>query len=141
MPKIVWGTLQRFIKTGSSKNFMQKRGVQRFSVESFSLTVPKNFAGEHFWASEIFLYRKKLRIRRGRHVSPSGIVCPKLSQNIVGDPSVFQNCSGIKIFFWIIGVSQFCRIFFVSYRQKSSWANTSVFQKYSLFKIFWIRGV
>ena len=31
-------------------------------------------------------------------------------------------------------------IFLVSYRQKSPWANRSVFQKFSCFKIFWIIG-
>ena len=33
------------------KTIMNKRGVARFSVESFCLTVPKFFVGEPFFAS------------------------------------------------------------------------------------------
>ena len=46
MPKFLWGTLQWFIKTWSSKNFMHKIGVfHDFPWKTFCLTVPKNFAG------------------------------------------------------------------------------------------------
>ena len=36
-----------------SKSFMDEKGVSRFSVESFSLTVPKNFVKEPFSVSLI----------------------------------------------------------------------------------------
>ena len=36
------------------KKFMNKRGVARFSVESFSLTVPRSFVGEPFSVSLIW---------------------------------------------------------------------------------------
>ena len=38
------------------------------------------------------------------------------------------------------GVTFFRRSFFASNRRNSSWANLSVFQNYSGFKIFWIIG-
>ena len=45
------------LKCQVSKNFMQKNGISRFSVEIFCL-VRKNFVGEHFGISEKCGYRK-----------------------------------------------------------------------------------
>ena len=41
--KFLWGTLQCFRKFGVSKNFMQNRGVSRFSVEIFWSHSAENF--------------------------------------------------------------------------------------------------
>ena len=97
-------------KIRAPRKTMQKREVQRFSVDNFSLTVPKNFVGERFCLSEKFQYGKSSWISRGCHVYPSMFFGPKLPKNVVGDTSVFQKCSGIKIFS-IIGVSQFFEFF------------------------------
>ena len=53
---------------------------------------------------------------------------------------MFQKCSGIKIFLDNRGITIFSN-FFVSHRQKSSWANRYVFQKYSGINTFCIIGV
>ena len=52
VPNFLWGTLQRFIKTWSSKNFMHKIGVHRLSVEKF-----KSHSTEKF-RRVIFVFRK-----------------------------------------------------------------------------------
>ena len=59
------GTLLCFRNFMLSKNFMDKRGVSRFSVENFRITVPKNFVEEPFLVSEKFWNRNFSCIRGG----------------------------------------------------------------------------
>ena len=85
-------------KNRAPKKTMHKRGVQRFSVDNFSLTVPKNFVGKRFCVSEISsteknygeegsvtFFRRKLFVQNRRKTSSA-------------NPSMFQKCSGIRSF-------------------------------------------
>ena len=81
-----------------------------FPWQTSSLTVPKITVGEGFCLSKKCYYGKSFWIRRGCHVFPSKFFCPKSPKTSWVSPSVFQKCSGIKMF-WITGVRQFCRLF------------------------------
>ena len=111
-----------------------------FPWKTFSLTVPKNFVGERFCLSQKFQCGKSLWIRRGCHVLPLKFFCPKTPKNIVGEPFCDSETFWYEKFLDNGGITNLLK-FFVSHRQKSPWANTSVFQNYSDFKIFWIIGV
>ena len=56
---------------GTSKNFMFSRGVSRFSVDFFGLTVLKNFVGNDFNLPEILGYRNFPSLRTENHVLQS----------------------------------------------------------------------
>ena len=77
--------------------FYEKEGVSRLFVQTFCLTVPKNFVGERFSVSENLEYRKILRIRWGGcHVSPPKTLCLTVPKKIVGESfsEVFHKISG-----------------------------------------------
>ena len=84
------------------------RGISFFPLKNFSLTVPQNFVGT-INVSEIFGYRKTLRIRRGCHYSTLTFL-PHSAKK-----SVFRENSGIENFHDRSGdATMVCRIFFVS---------------------------
>ena len=66
--------------------------------------------------------------------------CPKSPKNIVGEPFCLSENFWYQKFFDNKGIIILCN-FFVSHRQKSSWANPSVFQNCSGFKVCRIIGV
>ena len=66
--KFRWGTLRCIRKFRVAKNFMHQRGgYQVSSSKTFCHTVPKNFLREYCGASENFVHRNILCIRRGYH--------------------------------------------------------------------------
>ena len=60
---------------GVSKNLMHKRGLSRFSVDFFCLTVPKTFVGEPFSAAPISGIEKQLCLRGLCHDVLSNFFC------------------------------------------------------------------
>ena len=64
----------------------------------------------------------------------------QVAENIVGEPFCVTEMFWYQKFSDKRGIKNLSN-FFVSHRQKSSWANCSVFQKYSGIKLFWIIGV
>ena len=58
--KFRWGTLRYIIKFRLSKNFMAKRSISLFSVELYSLILPKKLDGEPLFVSESLGQRKCL---------------------------------------------------------------------------------
>ena len=54
----LWASLQDFRKFGVLKSFIHYRGYHVFPSQSFCLTVPNYFIGEHCGVSENFFYRK-----------------------------------------------------------------------------------
>ena len=80
---------------------MQKRGYH-FSFKIFCLTVPENFAGEHFGVSENFVYRIFLCIReKGYRVSPSKTFCHTVPKNFVGEHFGVSENFGYRKYIWI----------------------------------------
>ena len=84
---------------------MDKKGVSRFSVEVFWSQIAEKIVGESFCISEIFWYQKFFDNRLITNLSTFFVSHRQKSS--WANPSVFQNCSGFKIF-WIIGLSRFC---------------------------------
>ena len=64
----------------------------------------------------------------------------KVAENIVGEPFCVSQMFWYQKFLDNRGITILSK-YFVSHRQKSSWANGSVFQKYSGIILFWIIGV
>ena len=98
---------------------MQKRGSHDFPSKIFGLTVPKNFIGEHFGVTEIFLTKIFMHRRGGGGITVlSKIFCltgPK-RKALYGNPSVFQKISGIeKILLIRGGISRFSVEIFMSH--------------------------
>ena len=71
-------------KNRAPKKTMHKRGVQRFSVDNFSLTVPKNFVGKRFCVSELFWFQNFLD---NRVITFLSIVFVAQCRKICGEPS------------------------------------------------------
>ena len=68
------------------------------------------------------------------------IFLSQVAKNIVGEPFCVSEMFWYQNFLDNRG-STILPNFFVSHRQKSSWANRSVFQNYTGIKMFWITGV
>ena len=64
----------------------------------------------------------------------------QVAENIVGEPFCVSEMFWYQKFLDNRG-NTILPNFFVSHRQKSSWANRSVFQNYTGIKMFWITGV
>ena len=120
---------------GHPNNLCIIEEILGFPWKSFSLTVPKNFVGERFCLSEKFKYGKSSWIRRGVWRFSVEVFCPKMPKNIVGEHFCVPETFWYEKFLDNRSITIFL-IFFVSHRQKSPWANTSVFQNYSCFKGF-----
>ena len=116
---------------------MHKIGVQRLSVEKFQSHGTEKLRGGTLLCFRNFLVRKKIWIRRECHVFPSKFFGPNLPKKIVGAPSCVSEMFWYQKFLDNRGIT-ILSIFFVSHRQKSSWANPPSFQNYSGFKFFWI---
>ena len=107
--------------------------VSRFSVEIFCLTVPKNFFREHFGASEVFGYRRVLRIKEW------GRVITFLRRNFFSHNAekflsrtlrCVKKLQGLETFLHKKLVSQFYFKIFLSPCRISSMGSRFVFQKF-----------
>ena len=124
-------------------------GVSRFSVQKVSVSLPKNFVGEHFGVSGNFGYRKNLCIREG-----GGISFPRLKLFVtqyrkfsLGNTSVYREFSGIENFYASEGggggegvITCLSRKLFVTQYRKISLGNTSVYREISGIENFYASG-
>ena len=72
----LWASLQNFRNFGVLKIFIHNRGYDVFPSQSFCLTVPNYFIGEHCGVSEKFFYRNFPCIGGGGHHDYVDIFCP-----------------------------------------------------------------
>ena len=81
------------------------KGYHSYPLQTFCLTVPKNFVQEPFCVSQNFWHRKKISIRgdwEGEYQDfPLKIFCLTVPRNFAGEPFcvVFQKISGSKKFY------------------------------------------
>ena len=136
-PKNLWRTLQCFKKIRAPKKTMHKRGVQRFSVDNFSLTVPRSFVGGTLLSFRKVLVRKKFMDKRGRVSSffLEVFFCPKSPKNIVGEPICVSELFWYQKFLDTRGFTILSFVLISQYR-KTSWGNDLFFRKFPVRKKF-----
>ena len=130
---------------GVSENFgYRKKFLQMwdhdFLSQIFCLTGPKNFAREPFCVPENSWYRKNFMDKRrwGITFFRRKFLCLTVPKNFVGGPLYSRNVL-VSNFFWILGVSRFCRFFLSHTAEKSRRGALLCFTKWYP-KIFWKRA-
>ena len=119
---------------------MFKTRISLFSVETFCLTVPKDFVRELSCVSKKILSEINYTDNRSYHDFPSRIFCPRVPNILAVERSfVSENFwYGKKFMDEIWDITIFCGNFFVPQYLKLSLGNTSVFQKISVIENFYV---
>ena len=116
------GTLRYMRKVRSSKNFMPMRLISLFSVEFFSRILPIKFVGEPLCVSESLGLRKFLWSVGGIAIFRWFFLASQYLNFSLVTPSTLRKISGNETFYACERkITFFCRNFFVSQYQKSSW--------------------